>query len=127
MTVFTPGDPRRALIVSSHPIFAKSLVRLVNEAGYQVVATVADLRQALQVLEPAAPVTVIVDYEDVQPREEEWLPILQQADAARRVILLTLANNEMIVHEQRRVTHVTAVELKQALEGADASPADSSN
>jgi DNA-binding NarL/FixJ family response regulator len=127
MPVFSPGDARRVLIVSSHPIFANSLARLVDEAGYQVLSKVADLKQALQVLEPRSPVTVIVDYEDVQPREEEWLPLLQQADAARRVILLTLANNEMIVHEQRRVTQVTAIELKQALDGLDPTTESSSN
>ncbi len=111
-----PERAQRVLIVSTHPIFAKTLDRLVREAGCLVLATVGDLQQALALLQFDSRVIVIIDYEDAQPREDEWLPLLQQAHAARRVILLTLTKNEMIVHEQRRVTHVTETELKQALE-----------
>jgi ActR/RegA family two-component response regulator len=113
--MLTPEHTQRVLIVSSHPIFAKTLDRLVREAGYQVMACVAALPQALPLLQANAPVTVIIEYQDAQPRADEWLPLLQSAHATRRVILLTLAKNEMIVHEQRRVTHVTETELKQAL------------
>ena len=108
-------DTRRVLIVSSHPIFAQALARLVREAGFTVLANVTDLQQALHLLHPDEPINIIVDYEDVQPREDDWLPLLQ-AGTVRRVILLTLTNNEMIVHEQRHVSHVTTTELKQALE-----------
>ena len=110
-------DTRRVLIVSSHPIFAQALARLVREAGFTVLANVTDLQQALHLLHPDEPINIIVDYEDVQPREDDWLPLLQ-AGTVRRVILLTLTNNEMIVHEQRRVNHVTAAELKRALDGS---------
>ena len=113
--VIITENTRRVLIISSRPIFAKALVLMAQEAGCEVIAHVADLPQALRVLKPHEPVTVIVDYADAQPREAEWLPLLQ-SDAARRIILLTLSNNAMIVHEQRRVTHVTSAELQLALE-----------
>ena len=115
--MLTTERARRVLIISSHPIFAQALARLVNEANYTVMATVTDLQQALHLVRPDEPITIIVDYEDAQPREDGWLALLQ-AGTARRVIFLTLANNKMIVHEQRRVNHVTAAELKRALDGS---------
>ncbi|MBI4790281.1 MAG: hypothetical protein HY782_24875 [Chloroflexi bacterium] len=106
---------RRVLIVSTHPILAKALVQVTQEAGCQVIGTVADVPQALRLLPPHEGATVIVDYAGTQPREAEWLPLLQQTDSARRVILLTLTSNEMIVHEQRRVNFVTSTDLQLAL------------
>ncbi len=105
----------RVLIVSSHPLFAEGLTRLVQEAGGEVVARVADLHQALPLLQEDSPATIIVDREDAQLRTTEWLPLLRQGNAAWRIILLTLAGNEMIVYEQRRVTHASADELIQVL------------
>jgi hypothetical protein len=55
-------------------------------------------------------------------REAEWLPLLRQEDAVRRVIFLTLTNNEMIVHEQSRVTQATIAELMSALRGSNTLP-----
>ncbi|CAG0992824.1 hypothetical protein ANRL3_02893 [Anaerolineae bacterium] len=118
MTQSPLRETRDVLVVSSHAIFAKTLVRLAHEAGCQLIASVPDLRQALNILQPNAPARIIVEYEDVEPRQDEWLPFLQQANADRRVILLSLAKNEMIVHERRRVTHVNEAELKQALNGS---------
>ncbi len=112
----TLESKRRVLIVSNHPIFAETINRLAREAGYDVMAKVSDLQQALRILKPDTLVTVIVDHADARPRKDDWLPLLEQADIARRVILLTLAKNEMIVHEQRRVTLETGIELKQTLE-----------
>ncbi len=105
----------QVLVVSSHPIFAKTLVRLVREAGCEVIASVANVDQALNLLQPSINAIVIVDYEDLQPRQEEWLPLLQHTDATRRILLLSLNQNEMIVHEQYRVTQVNEDILKQTL------------
>lgn len=105
----------RVLIVSSHPLFAEGLARLVREAGGEVAAKVADLHQALLWLQEDSPVTVIVDHEEARPHTAEWPLLLQRGHAACRIILLTLAGNEMIVHERRRVTHATADELIRVL------------
>ncbi|MBI5030917.1 MAG: hypothetical protein HZB51_10350 [Chloroflexi bacterium] len=120
MSQTSPAQLEQVLIVSSYPIFAQALERLVREAGYQVMASVAKLDQALNILQPNMSATVIVDCQDIQPRQEEWLPLLQQANATRRIILLSLNRNEMIVHEQRRVTQVNEDDLKQALAGLNA-------
>ncbi len=96
--MLTTERAQGVLIVSTHPIFAKTLDRMVRDAGCLVLATVDDLQQALALLQLHSRVTVIIDYEDAQPREDEWLPLLQPAHAARRVILLTLAKNEVNYH-----------------------------
>lgn len=105
----------RVLIVSSHPLFAEVLTRLVQEAGSEVIARVTGLEQALPLLPADTPITIIVDYEDARSRDAEWLPLLQEGRAACRLVFVTLAGNEMIVHEQRRVTHATTAELVAAL------------
>ncbi len=110
----------QVLVVSNYPIFAQALIRLVREARCEVIASVANLEQALNVLKPSSNATVIIDYEDNQPHQEAWLPLLQQAQSTRRIILLSLKRNEMIVHDQRRVSHVNENDLKQALGGWNA-------
>ena len=119
MPLTSPTQVEQVLVVSNYPIFAQALVRLAREAGCQVIASVAKLDQALNILQPDMRATVIVDCQDIQPRQEEWLPLLEQASMARRIILLSLNRNEMIVHEQRRVTQVNENDLKQALAGAN--------
>ncbi len=106
----------RLLIISRHPLFAEALARLAQETGCEIVGTIAEVPDALPLLRAHAPVTtIIVDRAVAETREAEWLALLQQGNAARRIILLTLEGNEMIVHERRKVTRVTEVELRQAL------------
>lgn len=108
-------DASRVLIISGYTLFAEALTRLVQEAGCEVMARVGNLEQALPLLQEDVPLTLIVDHEDVRLRDAGWLPLLQQKNTVRRIIFLTLAGNEMIIHERRRVTHATGDELKRAL------------
>gem|GEM_PF-1460002 len=110
----------RVLIVSSHPLFADVLARLVQLGGGEVIARATNVEQALPLLHPTeseGPITIIVDYEEAEGRDAKWLALLQPRTAAHRIIFLSLQGNEMIVHEQRRVSHVSETELLRVLRG----------
>jgi hypothetical protein len=68
------------------------------------------------------PTTVIVDYEAAHGPGRKWLALLEGRTGLRRVILLTLDRDEMIVHEQRRLSYVTEKELLLALRGESLTP-----
>ncbi|MBI4675910.1 MAG: hypothetical protein HY741_30075 [Chloroflexi bacterium] len=122
----------RVLIVSPHSLFAEALARLVQQAGGTVIARVSSVEEALAQLDaptsvvetPAehspelqGAVTIIVEHTEGQGEEPAWLKLLETHSALRRVVLLTLQGNEMIVHEQRRVNHVSEQELLGVLQG----------
>jgi hypothetical protein len=110
-----PPFADQVVVVSNHPIFAKTLVRLAREAGCDVLASVTDLGQALPKIKPNSNVTAIVDNENLPPRDDEWVNLFRQSNAIQRVILVSLARNEMIIHELRRVYKVNEQDLKKAL------------
>ncbi len=111
--------PSRVLIISRHPLFAESLARLTQKAGGEVMARVTTVENALPLLQSDGNIAaIIVDYAETQGCDPAWLAHLQPRTAARRIIFLTLHGNEMIVHEQQRVSHVSEAELLCALHDA---------
>lgn len=121
----------RVLIVSPHPLFAETLLRLVEQAGGKLIGQAPNVEAAWTHLRPKSrrgkrvtsrrersdAITIIVEATAGQTDDPAWLKLLETRSALRRVILLTLDGNEMIVHEQRRVNHVSEQELVRALQG----------
>lgn len=115
-------EPCRILIISGHPLFAEGLTRLlaspVGREAVEVVAAVAGWEQARDLIARHRPQAVIVEYEGGQsplpePAVEVEMP---------RVIYVTLAANEMVVHERRRVAPVTVADLLDALHSSGPPP-----
>ncbi|MFQ5857088.1 MAG: cytochrome c oxidase subunit II [Anaerolineae bacterium] len=108
-------DGDRVLIVSAHPLFREGIIRLLGDR-VEVVGTAADWEEARTVIQERRPQTVIVDHESAELKDTDLAPLLWTETETLKVIYVTLAGNEMIVHERRRVAGATEVDLLCALE-----------
>lgn len=117
-------DGDRVLIVSAHPLFREGITRLLGDE-VEVVGAVADWEEARAVIRQRRPHTVIVDHESAELKDTDLAPLLWSEMETLRVIYVTLAGNEMIIHERRRITGATEADLLDAVETtADAEPFD---
>lgn len=113
-----PVDACRVLIISGYPLFAEGLTRLLAGEAVEVIAAVEGWEQARALIAQHRPQAIIVDavqHEAAQPPPLEPPPLPTGGVETPRVIYLSLAGNEMVVHERRRVTHVTVADLLGAL------------
>ncbi|MFQ5341831.1 MAG: cytochrome c oxidase subunit II [Anaerolineae bacterium] len=115
------GD--RVLIVSPHPLFREGIVRLLGDQ-VEVVGTAADWDEARALIQQGRPQTVIVDHESAELKDTDLTLLLWPEAEMLKVIYVTLAGNEMIVHERRRISGVTEVDLLEALEATGETRAD---
>jgi len=105
----------RVLIVSSHPLFAEAISRLLQEQGIEVEAKVSTLEEAETTLQKVIVEAIVVDYDDPELRDSEVVSHLVGDDEERQVIFLTLAGNQMIVHHREKVKNVTPADLISAI------------
>lgn len=105
-------------MISNHSLFREILLRLLVYQPAVEVMEAPNWEEGLALLEGHPFDVVVVDHKDLRLREADLRPLLWSGDKRLKVIYLSLATNEMIVHERRRVTHVTADELVQ-LVGAE--------
>ncbi len=113
-------DGDRVLIVSAHPLFREGIVRLLGDRA-EVVGTASDWNEARALIQQRRPQTVIVDHRSTELKDVDLTPLLWPEAETLKVIYVTLAGNEMIVHERRRISGVTEDDLLEALE-TSASP-----
>lgn len=105
----------RVLIVSTHPLFREGIIRLLGDQ-VEVVGTAANWEEARTVVRQHQPHTVIVDHESAELKDIDLTPLLWPDTESLRVIYVTLAGNEMIIHERRRLTGATEADLLDVLE-----------
>lgn len=115
------GD--RVLIVSPHPLFREGIVRLLGDQ-VEVVGTAADWDEARALIQQGRPQTVIIDHESAELKDTDLTLLLWPEAEALKVIYVTLAGNEMIVHERRRISGVTETDLLEALEATAGTKAE---
>ena len=78
--------PIRVMVVDDHPMWRDAVARDLTEAGYEVVATVADGAQALRVAGPARPDVVVLDLQLQDMSGVEVTRGLRAAHPAARVL-----------------------------------------
>ncbi len=105
----------RVLIISSHPLFAEAITRLLQTEEITVVATANNLEEARSILNTPEVEAIVVDHDDSQLREAELVSQLVNGDEERQVIFLTLTGNQMIVHHREWVKNVTPADLVGAI------------
>jgi cytochrome c oxidase subunit 2 len=112
MTSRPEADPRRILIVSSHPLFGEGLRSLLRERRPEVetigLATSTD--EALAALDRLAPDLVIVDHDDEAVNREEFLARFVEGERAMRVMLVSLKEADRAVVYDRRTLTASQVE-----------------
>lgn len=107
------------VVVSRHPLFREGLVRLLKEqSAVEVVGAVGEWTEAQVLVARRKPDAVIVDHDEMQLQRLDLEPLLWAETEGLKIIYVTLAGNEMVVHERRRVTNVTAEGLVQVLENS---------
>ena len=105
--------PRRALIVSSHPLFSEGLRSLLKErrpARVEVVGMAASTDEAVSALTTLAPDLVIVDYDDEVINREQFLARFVKGEAPMRLMLVSLKEGGEAVVYDRRTLAPTQVE-----------------
>ncbi|MEK7324468.1 MAG: hypothetical protein AAB217_04320 [Chloroflexota bacterium] len=105
--------PRRALIVSSHPLFSEGLRSLLKErrpARVEVVGMAASTDEAVSALTTLAPDLVIVDYDDEVINREQFLARFVEGEAPMRLMLVSLKEGGEAVVYDRRTLAPTQVE-----------------
>jgi cytochrome c oxidase subunit II len=96
----------RVLIASSHPLFAKGLLSLLQKrqkAEVEVVGLVSTIDEALTALQSLNPDLVVVDYDDEKVNRDDFLQRFVSGEGSLRVVLLSLkeGGDEAIVYDRR--------------------------
>jgi len=89
--------PIRVMVVDDHPMWRDAVARDLTEAGYEVVATVADGAQALRVAGPARPDVVVLDLQLPDMSGVEVTRGLRAAHPAARVLVLSASGEQQDV------------------------------
>jgi DNA-binding NarL/FixJ family response regulator len=85
------------MVVDDHPMWRDAVARDLTEAGYEVVATVADGAQALRVAGPARPDVVVLDLQLPDMSGVEVTRGLRAAHPAVRVLVLSASGEQQDV------------------------------
>jgi DNA-binding NarL/FixJ family response regulator len=101
-----PGQTRKVLIVSSHPLFGRGLLNLLHQREAEdvtVVGMYSTGSEALASLGTAQPDLVVVDYDDEHVNGEEFLLRYLEGGYQMRLVLLSLleGGSQAIVYERR--------------------------
>jgi cytochrome c oxidase subunit 2 len=100
--------PRRVLIVSSHPLFARGLSQLLQkrqEADADVVGVVSSADEAIEAIRRLAPDLAVVDYDDGAVNREAFLTRFMKGAGRLRVVLLSLkeGGDQAVVYDRRNM------------------------
>lgn len=100
------NQPRRVLIVSSHPLFSEGLRHILQSraaADANVVGVTGRVDEALEALDHLNPDLVIVDYDDDKVNREDFLVRFVEGERQLRLVLLSLkeGGSEAIVYDRR--------------------------
>ncbi len=106
----------RVLIISSHPLFAEGIERILQEEdNFTVVARSCEVEAALPLVEQHQPDTIIIDHDEPSLRDAQVVNLLVGNQEERQVIFLTLNGSRMIVYHRQRVEDATAGDLLSIL------------
>jgi DNA-binding NarL/FixJ family response regulator len=100
------ANPRRVLIVSSHPLFGQGMRSLLHDrkkADVLVTGIVSSVDDAVAAILSQKPDLVIVDYDDERVNRDEFLARFVEGDSRLRVVLLSLKDggSKAIVYDRR--------------------------
>ena len=106
MTDLAQSKAWRTLIISSHPLFGKGLLKILGarpNKPVQVVGIVSDLDQALKFLEISQPDLVIVDCDDERVIQRIFTKHIVEGERRLRVVLLSLkeGGSQAVVYDRR--------------------------
>jgi DNA-binding NarL/FixJ family response regulator len=107
--------PRRALIVSGHPLFSAGLRNLLRErqpagVGVEVVGLANNMEEVVATLDSLKPDIVIVDYDDKAINRQEFLARFVEGVTPMRVVLASLKDGGEVVMYDRRTLSAAQVE-----------------
>lgn len=106
----------RVLIVSGHPLFRQGLQRLLSgQAGVEVIGVAADGEEARRLIADLRPHTVIIDQEDSTLSGQDVLSYFHEGSELQ-LILLTLAEETMVIYRRQEVSRATLEELVNAIQ-----------
>lgn len=112
MTSRPEANPRRVLIVSSHPLFREGLRSLLQERrpGIEAIGLATSTDEALAALDRLAPDLVIVDHDDAAVNREEFLARFVEGERAMRVMLVSLKEADRAVVYDRHTLTASQIE-----------------
>lgn len=102
------------LIVCRHPMFGEGITHLVGDE-VEIVGIVPASGEARKLVQQYRPHVIVVEHEEETLREADLAPLLWEEAERLKVIYVTLAGTEMIVHNRYRVTNVTQEDLLRAV------------
>ncbi|GAB4523360.1 MAG: hypothetical protein Fur0018_06090 [Anaerolineales bacterium] len=100
--------PRKILIVSSHALFSEGLRQLLKRHDrhpVQVIGIVENFDQAAPVIARHAPDLIVVDYDDAQVNQQEFIRQFIESNQQHRLVLLSLQEGGDLgmVYERRQI------------------------
>jgi DNA-binding NarL/FixJ family response regulator len=91
---------------------------LADEPTVTIVASANTWAEAQALAARLKPDALIVDHAATALHQADMAPLLGLDDQSLKVIHLTLAENKMMVYDQRQVTNVSLTDLLQALKSS---------
>lgn len=88
------GGPTRVMVVDDHPMWRDAVARDLEQAGFDVVATAATGRDALNRAPAARPDVVVLDLQIPPPNGVEVTAALVEADPTVRVLILSASGEQ---------------------------------
>jgi DNA-binding NarL/FixJ family response regulator len=84
----------RVMVVDDHPMWRDAVARDLDDAGFAVVATASDGREALNRAPAARPDVVVLDLQIPAPNGVEVTAALVEADPTVRVLILSASGEQ---------------------------------
>ncbi len=110
--------PTRVLLVG-RGLFRDGLERtLAHEPTIAIVGSANTWQAAQALVTQLKPDVLIVDHAAKSLRQVDITPVLAATTSTLKVIHLTLAENKMVVYDQRQVANVSLTDLLQALKSS---------
>ena len=106
---------RRVLLISKHSIFREVLAQLLTEQLAVEVVEATTWEEGATMFDAQPPAVIVIDHDDLQLRDADLAPLLWPGDQSLKVIHLTLAGDEMIVHHRERMENVASDDLVRVL------------
>jgi DNA-binding NarL/FixJ family response regulator len=88
------GAPIRVMVVDDHPMWREGVERDLTEAGFSVVGTAANGREALARFPAARPDVVVLDLQIPEPNGVEVTAAVIQHDPSARVLILSASGEQ---------------------------------
>lgn len=99
------------LLIAAHSLFTEAITHILQQEGIEVSARADSLESALPLLKAFQPDVIIAVAEEAGLSDAELLSLLSRSGGDCQIILITLADNRMIVHHRRQVVDATPADL----------------